>query len=236
MKDTIQTHERRSPFVWKRPVVTDRRPVLRLVSSDLRWDVRLVGQTTRQRFLVTHPVDDGRLVFVKEGACFGVSNFDGAVVSAFDSTVLRVLLGEAPGLELSLPAPEARRREVLRRARRVAVTLPCSIRYGEGDDALRAGFTADLSEQGAQVAIERPLPGNVRTVGMSVRLPMFGDAVTVQLPAIVRSSVPDPRADVNATLLGLMFEALDPVVRLSLAYYVGERLLAESDDVFGAIR
>lgn len=55
---------------------------------------------------MTHPVDDGMLVFVKEGETFGVSHFDGAFLSTFDSTVLRVILGESPGLEFSLPPPK----------------------------------------------------------------------------------------------------------------------------------
>lgn len=223
-------------FSWKRQQVNDRRPVLRISSSGRRWDVRLVGLMSRNRFLVTHPSDDGRLVFVKEGDAFNVSTFDGAVISAFDSTVLRVVLGEAPGLELALPAPEQRRRETVRRVRRALVTLPCSLRYGETDNALRAGFTGDLSEQGAQVAIERPLPAGIEAVAMSVRIPVFGEPVTAQMQAEIRSTSIDQRLEVEATLLGLQFMDVDPTLRLSLSLYVRERLLADADDVFATIR
>jgi c-di-GMP-binding flagellar brake protein YcgR len=232
----MQTPARKSVFAWKRQPINDRRPVLRIASGDWRWDVRLVGLISRNRFLVTHPADDGRLVFVKEGDAFHVSTFDGAVISAFDSTVLRVVLGEAPGLELSLAAPELRRRETVRRVRRALVTLPCSLRYGDTDNALRAGFTGDMSEQGAQVAIERPLPAGIEAVDMSVRIQVFGEPVTVQVRGAIRSSAPDPRMDVEATLLGLQFVDMDPTLRLSLSLYVRERLLAEADDVFASIR
>lgn len=86
--------------------MNDRRPWLRLTASGRKWDVRLVGQVSKTHILVTHSVDDGMLVFVKEGEIFGVSHFDGAVLSTCDSTVLRVILGESPGLEFSLPPPE----------------------------------------------------------------------------------------------------------------------------------
>jgi c-di-GMP-binding flagellar brake protein YcgR len=227
---------RKPLFSWKRQPVSDRRPVLRLTSSGYRYDVRLVGLMSRSRFLVGHPTDDGHHVFVKEGDAFNVSTFDGAVISSFDSTVLRVVLGEAPGLELSLPAPEQRQRQTVRSVRRALVTLPCSLRYGTSDNALRAGFTGDLSEQGAQVAIERPLPDGIDTIDLTVRIRLYGEPVTVQIKSVIRSAAPDPRPEVEATLLGLQFVEVEPTVRLSLSLYVRERLLAEADDVFATVR
>ncbi|MFM1989516.1 MAG: PilZ domain [Pseudomonadota bacterium] len=228
---------RKPSFAWKRAPVADRRAVIRLSAGTQRWDVRMVGLMTRSRFLVSHPTtDEGKLVFVKEGEGFGVSTFDGAVISAFDSTVQRVVLGEAPGLEMSLPPAEMRRRETVRHARRATVSLPCSIRYGSAESELRAGFTGDLSETGAQVAIERPLPMNVKRVDVSLRIAVLGDPITLQVRAAIRSQTPDPRPDVVATLLGLEFENTDQTVRLSLGHYVRERLLAEADDLFGAVR
>lgn len=226
----------RKPFVWKPQPVSDRRPALRLTSSGRRWDVRLVGLMSRTRFLVSHPVDDGKLVFVKEGDRFDVGNFDGAMLSAFESTVLRVHLGESTGLELSLPAPEQRRREVIRKARRARVVVPCSIRYGTQSDALRAGFTGDLSEQGAQVAIEQPLPAGIDAVDLSLRIMVLGTPVTVQVRGIIRSTTVDARPEMPATLLGLQFENFDASLQLAVSQFVGERLLSEADDVFGAIR
>lgn len=226
----------RKTFTWKPRQVSDHRPVLRLTASGRRWDVRMVGLVSRNRFLVAHPMDDGKLIFVKEGESFDVANFDGAVLSAFESTVLRVVLGEAPGLELSLPPIEQRRRETVRRTRRAVVNLPCSVRYGVDDEALRAGFTGNLSEQGAQVAIEQPLPGGIVHVDLSLRLVVAGTVQTLHQRAQIRSQADDPRAEVSATLLGLQFEEMEPASRMALALFVCERLLSESDDVFGAIR
>ena len=64
----MSSTDQRKVFSWKRPVPSDRRPAIRLTASGRKWDVRLIGQVSRTRFLVTHPVDDGMLVFVKEGA------------------------------------------------------------------------------------------------------------------------------------------------------------------------
>ncbi len=226
----------RKPFSWKPRQIADHRPALRLTASGRRWNVRMVGLVSRNRFLVTHPMDDGKLVFVKEGELFDVANFDGSVLSAFESMVLHVVLGDAPGLELSLPPIDQRRREKVRSTRRAVVKLPCSVRYGFGDDALRPGFTGDLSEEGAQVAIEHPLPAGIEYVDLSLRLVVAGTPQTAQLRAQIRSQADDPRPDVSATLLGLHFEDVEPAAKMALALFVCERLLSERDDVFGAIR
>ena len=226
----------KKPFSWKRAPVLDRRPVLRLVAGGRRWDVRMVGMVNRARFLVSHPMDDGKLIFVKEGERFDVANFDVAVMSAFESTVVRVLLGDAPGLELSLPALENRKRDVIRRARRAQVSLPCSLRFGTGSDELRAGFIGDLSDMGAQVALEHPLPSAATLLDLSMRITLLGEPQAMQVKAAVRSSVPDPRPDWPATLLGLQFVEIEPSARLALSLFVADLLLSQTDDAFGAIR
>ena len=232
----MSTAEQRKVFSWKRPVLTDRRAAIRLTASGRKWDVRLVGQISKTRFLVTHPTDDGMLVFVKEGETFGVSNFDGVFLSTFDSTVLRVILGESPGLEFSLPPPEQRRRETVRKLRRAGVMIPCAVRFGSGDNQFRAGYTGDLSVRGMQVAIENPLPDGTTELDVSVRLMVLGSAMTVQVRAVIRSTIKDHRPDFPATLLGLEFLDLDPANQLAISQYVGEKLLAEQDDVFGMVR
>jgi len=232
----VSNSDQRKVFSWKRPVLTDKRAAIRLTASGRKWDVRLVGQISKTRFLVTHPTDDGMLVFVKEGETFGVSNFDGAFLSTFDSTVLRVILGESPGLEFSLPPPEQRRREIVRKLRRAGVTIPCAVRYGSGENQFRAGFTGDLSVRGMQVAIENPLPDGTTELDVSVRLMVLGSAMTVQVKAVIRSTTKDHRPDFPATLIGLEFLDLDPANQLAISQYVGEKLLAEQDDVFGMVR
>lgn len=226
----------KTPFHWKRLQIADRRPLVRLTADTRRWDVRLVGLLSRSRLLVTHPLKDGKLMFVREGERFDVTNFDGAVVSTFGSTVIRVVFGDAPGLEMSLPPVEQRRRETIRRTRRAPVTLPCSLRFGEGEDAFRGGLTGDLSDQGALVAIAQPLPEGTEEVEFSLKFPVLGEQQTVTVRARVRSMAPDPRPDMPATLVGLQFEGLPHAMRVAIGLYVAERLLAEADDVFGAMR
>jgi len=209
---------------------------VRLTASGRKWDVRLVGQISKTRILVTHPVDDSMLVFVKEGETFGISNFDGAFLSTFDSTVLRVILGESPGLEFALPPLEQRRREIVRKVRRASVMIPCAVRYGSAANEIRPGFTGDLSVQGMQVAIENPLPNGITELDISVRLMVLGTATTVQVKTAIRSTNTDHRPEFPAILLGLEFIDLDPSNRLAISQFVGERLLAEQDDVFGMVR
>jgi hypothetical protein len=52
--------------------------------------------------------------------------------------------------------------------------------------------------------------------------------------ALVRLAADTRRWDVR--LVGLQFETLPQPTRLAIGLFVAERLLAEADDVFGAIR
>jgi len=226
-------------FFWRSAVPADRRPVLRLSAAgrnDLRYDVRLVGMLSRNRFVVTHPTAGGSLVFVRDGDGFEVSTFDGALLYRFDTVVRGVRLGDAPSLELTLPPPESRRQEALRRARRLPVTLPCSVRYGAGDEHLRSGFVADLSPLGARIALEEPLPGGVDRMQVAFRVEALGRAQTVQVRAAVRSASVDPRPDMPAKLYGLEFESLEPGSALLVSHFVLDRLLAMDEDIFSAVR
>ena len=65
---------------------------------------------------------------------------------------------------------------------------------------------------------------------------VLGSAMTVQVKAVIRSTTRDHRPDFPATLLGLEFTDLDPAHQLAVSQYVGEKLLAEQDDVFGMVR
>lgn len=227
-----------SRFFWRAAQPSDRRAMLRLSAigrADVRYDVRLVGVLSRQRFVVTHPVNDGSLVFVRDGDSFEVSTFDGAQFYRFVSVVRAVRLGEAPSLELTLPPPESRRQEALRKANRLPVTLPCSLRYGEGAAQLRTGFVADLSHLGAKVALETPLPPEVERVQIAFRVDALGRAQTVQISARIRSATDDPRPDMPAKLYGLQFEGIDEQQSLLVSHFVLDRLLAMDEDVFGMV-
>jgi c-di-GMP-binding flagellar brake protein YcgR len=87
-----------------------------------------------------------------------------------------------------------------------------------------------------QVAIENPLPNGIIELDISVRLMVLGSAMTVQVKAVIRSTNTDNRPEFPATLLGLEFLSLDPTNQLAISQFVGERLLAEQDDVFGMVR
>jgi len=65
---------------------------------------------------------------------------------------------------------------------------------------------------------------------------VLGEPRTMTVRAAIRSSAIDTRPSVDAVLLGLQFVEVDPTDRLALAEFVRERLLADADDVFGAIR
>lgn len=227
-----------STFVWRPSLPADRRPTLRLTSagrSDVRYDVRMIGMLTRQRFLVTHPVHDGALVFVREGDRFDVGIFDGAEVRVFGSAVSAVRLGAVPTIELSLPAEEERRHESVRRARRLPVALPCSVRYGEVGWELRSGFVADLSNLGAKVALELPLPQGVECVRVAFRVDVLGRNETVRMLARIRSVSQDPRSEMPATLYGLQFEQVSDEHALLVHSFVLDRLLAMNEDIFGSV-
>jgi hypothetical protein len=88
----------------------------------------------------------------------------------------------------------------------------------------------------AHAAIAQPLPEGIEAVELSLKLPVLEAQQTFTLRARVRSMTPDPRPDMPATLVGLQFEDLPQAARMTIGLFVAELLLAEADDVFGAIR
>jgi c-di-GMP-binding flagellar brake protein YcgR len=223
-------------FVWKPPLVADRRTGVRMTVRGRAFDVRLVGLVSRQSFIVTHPRNEERLAFVKDGDSVEITTFDGTLIVAFKSEVMKVSLGEHPTVELYLPPHEERKRQVVRKAHRCQVAVPSMLRYGKLDDQVVSGILCDLSIDGARIAIARPLPKEITKAVLSVQLSLMDRTETIQALSAVRSSTQDPRPGMPATLVGLQFIKVRDGDIMKIGYFVADRLLREQEDPFGAVK
>lgn len=150
-----------------------------------RYNVRVIGMLKGKSVLVTNPVAEDKVIFVREGQSFQVRAFSGVNVCGFKARVLKANLTPYPYLHLSYPASV--HAVQVRKAMRAPVDIIVVIFEREGGELLASGRIVDLSVGGAR--IHSPvLFGNVGShvfITFKVKLDEIEEIVTT--PACVRS-------------------------------------------------
>lgn len=114
-----------------------------------RYNVRVIGMLKGKSVLVTNPVVEDKVIFVREGQGFLVRAFAGVYVCGFKAWVRKVNLTPYPYLHLSYPASVHAVR--LRKAIRAPVDIIVAIHEREGGELVASGRIVDLSVGGARV-------------------------------------------------------------------------------------
>lgn len=99
-----------------------------LADTTESFSVRLVGALGKEAFLVSHPMQGGKCVFVKEGQLWSFRCFYGLSIYRFTAQVEKVLLSPYPLLVLSWPHETHSEFQPIRSARRVSCDLPATVR------------------------------------------------------------------------------------------------------------
>lgn len=187
-----------------------------------RYQVRMIGFHAPVSLMVTAPVVQGRLVFVKEGQQFLVRGFVGKDAVAYRTRVLKSQLSPFPYLHLAYPETVQSMR--IRSSARVAVDLVASINSPAGPGAARI---ADLSLGGARMISNRVVAKKDDEVKVSFRINPAGLDVYLTLPGRVRGVQQDEtRPGLVAT--GVEFHSLSEQERLYLTNMVYQNLLKDT--------
>jgi c-di-GMP-binding flagellar brake protein YcgR len=191
-----------------------------------RYNVRLIGLLKGKSVLVTHPLEDGKLIFVREGHGYLVRAFSGVHVCGFQARVLKVNL--TPYAYLHLSYPQTVRALRLRKAMRVPVDIIVAVYDREGGKLLSSGRMVDLSAGGARIHALTAFgePGARIVVSFKFKLEAVEEIVTA--PAHVRS-VGDETDDKGrpVKVLGVQFDELSPSQRLMIMNLVYQQLFKE---------
>jgi len=150
----------------------------------LRHYVKLIGFLHKKSVIVSHPVRDDKLLFIKKGESFMVRGFSGTRTYEFSADVVNVCLQPYPYLHLSYPAQISTVN--MRSALRIRIKLVCSIHPKETEQAIPATIE-DMSISGARIQSRIPLGRIGDKLEVSFRLPIDGVDQVLVVPATLRN-------------------------------------------------
>lgn len=187
-------------------------------ASAERHPVRLIGYHAPVSLLVTAPVVNGRLAFIKEGQGFLVRGFVGRDAVAYSTRVLKANL--APFAYLHLAWPEEVQTMRIRSSARVPVSLVCAVINEDGQIGARM---IDLSPGGARVISAAPIGAIGEQVKVAFRINPGGAEVYLSPLALIRGVSEDD----GQFTTGLEFIDIGEAENLYLSNMVYQHLLKE---------
>lgn len=149
-----------------------------------RYFVKLIGFADRKSLIVSHPTNNEKLIFAKEGDGYQVRGFSGTKTYEFSTSVLAVCLTPYPYLHLTYPAQV--KTVNMRGAVRIKLRLVCTIETAAGGAKIPA-VIEDLSISGARIRADKPFgkAGDKVTVGL--RLQVEGENQVFLVQAVIRN-------------------------------------------------
>lgn len=191
-----------------------------------RYTVRFIGLMKGKSVLVSHPVVDEKLIFVREGQTFLVRAFSGVNACGFQARVLKVNLTPFPYLHLAYPTAVHAVR--VRQAMRAPVDIIIAIYEREGGALIASGRIVDLSVGGARVhsPVRFGEPGGRVFITFKVKLDDIEEIVTT--PATIRSygeETDDKGRPMQVA--GLQFGEIGQAQRLMIMNVVYQHLFKE---------
>lgn len=193
-----------------------------------RMTVRVIGVMKPKSVLVTAPVIDGKLIFVREAQPFLVRAFSGLNVCAFKSKVLKA--HHAPFPYLHLAYPETIQVMRIRKAVRAPVQLITAVYDKEGGRQIGAARIVDLSVGGARLYSPQPLEKTGATIFLSFKVKLDEIEEYIQASATIRAvGKEDDEEGKPVTVTGLQFGELQQSHKLIVMNLVYQYLLKENE-------
>ena len=153
-------------------------------SDKQRYFVKLIGYTNKRSVLVSHPRQDDKLSFIKEGQGFLVRGFAGTKTYEFNTNVISVCLTPYPYLHLAYPAQV--KSTNMRGAVRIKLRLVCSIESATTGLKVPA-IIEDMSISGARIHCSKAFGhvGDAVTVGL--RMQVGGETQVFLVSSLIRN-------------------------------------------------
>ena len=191
-----------------------------------RWTVNVIGQMSGKSLLVTAPMVDGKLLFIKDGQTYLVRAFSGLNVVAFKARVLKSQHQPFPYLHLAWPDSVKAMR--IRKAMRAPASIIVAVHESEEGRQTGAGKTMDISVGGAKVLSPMALGAQGKSIWISFKVKLGDMEEYVKTHAVIRFVGEEP--DENGKMMkafGLQFDALTQAQRLIIMNLVYQFLLKE---------
>lgn len=183
-----------------------------------RYSVNLIGSISGKSILVSAPVKDGKLVYMREDEAFIVRSLAGRRAYAFGTKLLKYQ--QSPHHYLHLSVPKEVRCTVIRRDVRVDVTLSAFL-TGSADVASAAPFAielVDISVGGASgIGSRAVLPKNA-SGSLRFQLHAANEVHALDLAVVVRAT--EGNAGAGTVRYGFEFTALSAQDHLILSAFI----------------
>lgn len=189
-----------------------------------RYPVRLIGAVDKRSLLVTHPVAEGRMIYMKDGQRVKLKALRGKFAYSFDASVLKCQLAPFPYLHLTFPAQV--RCAAVRKAHRINLNAVASVGPA-GQRSRVACNMKDLSIAGMLVHVPRELAVVGTQVEVAFRLQVSGEPVTFDVPGVIRNARDAEDASSQYRACGLEFAELGRTQRNALQLFIYERMLSD---------
>lgn len=183
-----------------------------------RYPVRLIGYHRPVSVLVSAPLANGRLVFIKEGQRLLVRGFVGRDAVGYSTRVLKSNL--LPFAYLHLAWPDEVQTMRIRSSARVPVDLVCAVITADGQHSSRM---IDLSQGGARLLSRVPIGAPGEQVQLAFRINPGGAEIYLRPRAMIRT-ITDEAGQITT---GLEFSDLSEAENLYLSNMVYQYLLRE---------
>ena len=155
-----------------------------ITSDKHRYFVRMIGFLNKRSVLVSHPRQEDKLSYIKEGAGFLVRGFAGTRTYEFNTNVINVCLTPYPYLHLAFPAQV--RSINMRGAVRIKLKQVCSIESLDSGTKTSA-IIEDMSISGARVQAGKPFGKVGEEVTISLRLQFAEENQVFMIPSMIRN-------------------------------------------------
>lgn len=191
-----------------------------------RFTVHVIGVMKPKSVLVTMPVVEGKLVFVRDGQTYLVRAFSGLNVCAFKAKVLKSQLQPFPYLHLSYPDSVQAMR--IRKAMRAPASIIVAVQQSEEGKQIGAGKMVDISVGGAKMYSTMPLGEKGDNLWLSFKVKLGDMEEYVKTPVVIRSiGEEDDEQGKRMKSFGIQFGELEQSQRLIIMNLVYQHLLKE---------
>jgi c-di-GMP-binding flagellar brake protein YcgR len=195
------------------------------VSSDKqRYFVKLVGFMNKKSVLVSHPRQDDKLSFIKEGDGFLVRGFAGTKTYEFNSNVISVCLSPYPYLHLAYPSQV--KSTNMRNAVRIKLKLVCSIE-SQATGLKTSAIIDDMSISGARIHAAKAFGHVGDVVSVSLRMQVGGDTQVFLVSAAIRNAHAGTDGQTGGAIVmhGMEFVQTQGVDLIMLQNYIYKSML-----------
>lgn len=191
-----------------------------------RFTVHVIGVMKPRSVLVTMPLVEGKLIFVRDGQTYLVRAFSGLNVCAFKARVLKSQLQPFPYLHLSYPDSVQAMR--IRKAMRAPASIIVAVQQSEEGKQIGAGKLVDISVGGAKMFSPMKLGEKGDALWLSFKVKLGDMEEYVKTPVVIRSiGEEDDDQGKRMKSFGIQFGELGQSQRLIIMNLVYQHLLKE---------